>query len=374
MTLQEHTSKKDGQNSVQLTGTVKRSVEPLPVAVQFSFSAASSTLRDVATDSPGVPKLAPPKESGGERDPEGRFLGKKRSTVVPIPSEERRIRKNLLGRARALRMRNNLEKIQQKPVVCTEEKERLGKLEEQRQKNNSRSTQRLIERKKEIERILATPKAMRSECQRKTLVIELRAEEKKNGGDRLRRERRREEKGKVPPTGRLPTHRPKRGPVAPETRQPASPIDVGGSGLPVRAAPSSTLRIHQSGAPSAAPVGQTQMPFPRIPPVGPTMPSAKRPESPMDVGGAGLPVGAAPSSTLPTHQSVAQSAAPVIQAQMPLSTIPPFVPSQSASLGETNLGNILGPWLLQKLRTLEGRSAHCRHYHFTVNGRKIIRD
>jgi len=261
MTLQEHTSKKDGPNSVQCTGTIHRSVEPLPVAAQSSSSTALSILRDVATDRSDVPQRAPLQESGGEGDPAGSFRGQKRG----MTSEERRLRKNALARARALRLRNNLEAIKQKPVVSTEERERLGRLEEQRQKKNARSKMHMRERKREIERILATPESLRSDRQRQTLVDELRAKQKKNNGDRLRRERIRRERGQVPREDRPPAPRPMPRPtVGPAPRPPPT--------------------IPPFVPPPATPVGPAQMLLPTIPPFGTILLDTRRPQSPSDVG------------------------------------------------------------------------------------------
>mmetsp|Transcript_3177 Transcript_3177/g.6569 ORF Transcript_3177/g.6569 Transcript_3177/m.6569 type:complete len:276 (-) Transcript_3177:395-1222(-) len=253
MTLQEHTAKKP------FTGIVDRRVEPLPVAVPSSSSAVSSSFSDVATDRPGVPQHAPPTEAGGER--EGSCRGKKRRHVEAAgtpptqTAEERRLRKNSLARLRALRLRTNLAHAKQQPGWSTAERERLGKLEEQRQQKNERSAERHREKKQALERILATPPSLRSDRQWQTLAVARSVKEKKNAGDRVRRERIQREKKRIrqekgtapPPKGRPPKHRP------------MSPPTVGPAPRPPPAIP-----------PFAAPsVGPAQMPLPTIPPFEP---------------------------------------------------------------------------------------------------------
>jgi len=253
MTLQEHTAKKP------FTGIVHRRVEPLPVAVPSSSSAALSSFSDVATDRPGVPQRAPPTEAGGER--EGSCRGTTRRHVEeagtpPTPTaQERRLRKNSLARVRALRLRTNLAHFKRQPGFSTAERELLGKLEEQRQQKNERSKQRHDEKKRALERILATPPSLRSDRQRQILAVARSVKEKKNAGDKVRRERiqrekerLRQEKGEAPPQkGRPPKHRPLSPPtVGPAPRPPPT--------IPPFVAPS---------------VGPAQMPLPTIPPFDP---------------------------------------------------------------------------------------------------------
>lgn len=103
----------------------------------------------------------------------------------------RRLRKNAQSRLRAAKLRQKIHEVKIKPEETKSEEEIhvLQKFEARRRRKNERSRERTIEKKNEIERILVLPEEIRTEKERETLMKAIRVKEKKNRGDRLRRER-----------------------------------------------------------------------------------------------------------------------------------------------------------------------------------------
>jgi len=88
-------------------------------------------------------------------------------------------------------MRSRITEIEQKPEEeRTEEEMHIWQqYEQRRQRKNNRSRERALEKKEEIDRILAKPDKKRSKIEKQFLETALSAKKRKNEGDRLRRQR-----------------------------------------------------------------------------------------------------------------------------------------------------------------------------------------
>mmetsp|Transcript_5556 Transcript_5556/g.11677 ORF Transcript_5556/g.11677 Transcript_5556/m.11677 type:complete len:533 (-) Transcript_5556:593-2191(-) len=147
----------------------------------------------------------------------------------PMTQEERRTRKNAQSRARAARMRVKIQKVKEAIVVIPvpeDDVQLLSTFEERRQRKNERSRERAIEKKMEIERILAKPEKKRTKQDKETLEIAMKAKQRKNEGDRQRRERIKIEKLKTQPA--VQRGRPRKHPIK-QTQPPKS--DQPGQGM-----------------------------------------------------------------------------------------------------------------------------------------------
>lgn len=121
--------------------------------------------------------------------------------AIPVPvtainpgqaySLDRKAKKNAQSRARASKLRERIEILQQKPneARTPEELQLLQTFEERRRRKNERSRERAIEKKLEIENILTKPDRKRSKNEKSSLEVAMNAKQRKNEGDRLRRER-----------------------------------------------------------------------------------------------------------------------------------------------------------------------------------------
>jgi hypothetical protein len=88
-------------------------------------------------------------------------------------------------------LRQRIIEIENKPPEeRTEEEEHLfSQYENRRRRKNDRSRERALEKKEEIDRILAKPEKRRTKIEKQFLETALSAKKRKNEGDRLRRQR-----------------------------------------------------------------------------------------------------------------------------------------------------------------------------------------
>jgi len=222
---------------------------PQPVTVESSSLVMSSIFVDAPVG--GALSVPVPSGDGGAAWP-GSIKHRGRMT-----QEERRVRKNAQSRVRASQIRANIDMMRQKSGLSTDEKILLGTFEDRRNRKNVRSKQRAMEKKAEVERILATPLSKRGERDIDALRVTLDAKRRKNEGDRIRREKIKEEKNKknqvARQRGRPRKYHPKTGSLQPETAKsshirPKSkgllPIETEGSSLPAQAAPDSIYQFN----------------------------------------------------------------------------------------------------------------------------------
>ena len=114
----------------------------------------------------------------------------------------RKLRKNAQSRQRAARLREKVESIKIKVAAATaaeaQEDEQLLEeedvklyqtVEDRRARKNNRSRERAMEKKAEVERILAKPECERTKEELEAIDTAKAAKKRKNEGDRLRRER-----------------------------------------------------------------------------------------------------------------------------------------------------------------------------------------
>jgi len=164
----------------------------------------------------------------------------------------------------------------------------LKKVEEQRQRRNAQARQRAINKKKDIERILATPQSMRTNKDREILQAARTAKQKKNEADRQLRRRIKEEKKKkkhpAPRLGRLPKYHQKLRPATlskqqsnEKTIQPQSSKDLDERSLPVQASPSLVFPIEPLNILSKVPARYRHMAVPIIPPFSNMISQIQRP-------------------------------------------------------------------------------------------------
>eukprot|EP00588_Corethron_pennatum_P036264 CAMPEP_0194345336 /NCGR_PEP_ID=MMETSP0171-20130528/104796_1 /TAXON_ID=218684 /ORGANISM="Corethron pennatum, Strain L29A3" /LENGTH=665 /DNA_ID=CAMNT_0039112303 /DNA_START=297 /DNA_END=2293 /DNA_ORIENTATION=- len=222
---------------------------PQPVTVESSSLVMSSIFVEATVG--GALSVPVPSGDGGAAWP-GSIKHRGRMT-----QEERRVRKNAQSRVRASQIRANIDMMRQKSGLSTDEKILLGTFENRRNRKNVRSKQRAMEKKAEVERILATPLSKRGERDIDALRVTLDAKRRKNEGDRIRREKIKEEKNKnnqvARQRGRPRKYHPKTGSLQPETAKsshirPKSkgllPIETEGSSLPAQVAPDSIYQFN----------------------------------------------------------------------------------------------------------------------------------
>eukprot|EP00588_Corethron_pennatum_P011832 CAMPEP_0194269486 /NCGR_PEP_ID=MMETSP0169-20130528/3629_1 /TAXON_ID=218684 /ORGANISM="Corethron pennatum, Strain L29A3" /LENGTH=487 /DNA_ID=CAMNT_0039011143 /DNA_START=115 /DNA_END=1578 /DNA_ORIENTATION=- len=237
-------------------GVISPGVRPSPQPVTVESS--SLVMSSISPNAPlgGSPALSLPVPSG---DGGAAWPGSIKYPGRMTP-EERRVRKNAQSRARASQMRANIDMMRQKSDLSTDEKNLLEIFEDRRNRKNVRSRQRATEKKAEVERILATPLSKRGDRDINALQVTLAAKRRKNEGDRVRREKIKEEnnkKNQVPrQRGRPRKYHPKTGSLQPEIGKSSHPgvirpkskgllpIETEGSSLPIQAAPDSSYQFH----------------------------------------------------------------------------------------------------------------------------------
>lgn len=138
----------------------------------------------------------------------------------------RKLRKNAQSRQRAARLREKVESIKIKVAAATaaeaQEDEQLLEeedvklyqtVEDRRARKNNRSRERAMEKKAEVERILAKPECERTKEELEAIDTAKAAKKRKNEGDRLRRERLKSMGLKSKPPGVSIISRPRRKPL-----------------------------------------------------------------------------------------------------------------------------------------------------------------
>jgi len=209
----------------------------------------------------------------------------RRSLITP---EEKRNRAGAIRKARCIKKRMFIKAIKQKTNLAFHEKMILKIVEEQRQRRNAKSRQRAIKKKEDIERILATPKSMRTNNDREILQAVLTAKQKKNEADRQLRHRIKEEKKKknypAPRLGRPPKYHQKLRPATPskqqskeKTIQLKSPEDIDEPSLPIQASPSLMFQIDALPILPMVPVKHRKISVPTIPPFSNMISHIQRP-------------------------------------------------------------------------------------------------
>jgi hypothetical protein len=110
---------------------------------------------------------------------------------IPSTQEvlDRRSRKNAQSRSRASKLRHRIVDIEHKQERNDEEQHIFNQYENRRKRKNDRSRERALEKKEEIDRILAKPEKKRTKIEKQFLETALSAKKRKNEGDRLRRSR-----------------------------------------------------------------------------------------------------------------------------------------------------------------------------------------